>query len=508
MRQLFHICDHEGELMRVSRWMIIISILNCMIISQAQDWTVWLYHPDDGLLLHLDNSGDILETRSIAQDEGYQRPHTIVFSDDQTLMATLTQSDNSFRQRLTLIEVDSRESLFVYDLPTPNNITLNRDDKLFLSENAFSPDSRQLAFVSFLGGIGWTIHIVDIQNSEISHSLAYNHPQVMAQPYLSSADIPQVAVFQDDMLSFYISNLAGNPSPQGHSYAWFLIADIVSETIAFPNANYDTLATGEAIYPLPNKRFSSDNPPIDPTRLQHNVIYVYQTGEQSRYPSFVRPKLDLLRTWFIQSGERILIEAWEDEIRTRWLIYDRNGTEIRNLPKAGYDISPTPDGFLYLTELDEKVILVNVDTRILESAGETVWVDEGTWQIVSVTASLSNNLLPFAQLEKAETPPPLTTDGSPTPFPTPLPLVYVGHEMQIQVADDGYINLRDAPSTDGNVEALLENGIYVDIIEGPIDTGIYTWWKVGLSGREGWLVEEVNDTQILIPRRPIIEESD
>jgi|GEM_PF-2417051 len=481
--------------------LLLLTLIILPSIAHAQDWTTWLYHPDDGLLLHLDNDGDILETRSIPTDDGYQRPHTIVFSHDQSLMATVAQGEESFRQRLTLYDVAEKTVILVYDLPLLDDTVLNADDQLILSENAFSTDNRRLTFVTVTGGVGWTIYVVDTASGDVTHTLPHDHPQVLLQPYLSAGDIPQIATLQDDMLGFYVTNRDGNPAPQGHSYAWFLIADLVSETIAFPNANHDVLANGEAVYPLPNRQFPSENETIPVSRLQHNVVYVYQTGEQIRYPSISRPELDLLQAWFIQGGERILVEAYEDDIRTRWLVYDRSGQEVRNLPQAGYDITATEDGFLYLTELNEKAILVHVNSRTFDTAGDTVWVDDGNWQIVGVTSSVSADLLPFAQLDDVETPPPFASDTAPTPFPTPLPLVYIGREMQIQVVEDGYINLRDEPSTNADVQALLENGIYVDVLDGPVEAGAYVWWKVGLSGREGWLVEEVDGTQILIPRR-------
>lgn len=488
--------------MQMWRGLITIIILVFSTISHAQDWTVWLYHDEDGLLLHLDADGDVLDTRIVPTDDGYNIPDTIVFSHDQMLMATVATADTSFRQRLTLYQVDTEEAIFVYDLPLIDNTPFNVDDRLILSDHAFSPDDDLLVFVSFIGGIGWTIHIADTTTGDITQTLTFDHPQVGQQPYLHSADIPQIVRLQDDILHFYIDNVAGNPSPQGHSYAWFLIAEQLRETIAFPNANYDTLSTGEAVYPLPNIHFASDNEDIPRTQSHHNVVYVYQAAADHRFPSIARPELDLLQAWFIQGGERILLEAWEDEIRTRWLIYDRNGNEVRNMPKAGYDITVTHDGFLYMTELNEKAVLVNVISRTFETAGDAVWVDEGNWQILSTTVALSGDLLPFAQLANSETPPPHDPELQPTAFPTPLPLVYIGREMQIQVEDDGYINLRAEPTTDGDVEALLENGLYIDIIDGPVETGVYTWWKVRLSGREGWLVEEIEGTQILISRKP------
>ena len=490
--------------MNITRWFVIVALFYASLVTDAQDWTVWLYHVDEGLLLHLTDEGTVIDTQSIPTDNGYKMPHTVVFSHNQLLMAIVSLAKDSFHQRLTVYDVVTKDVIFRYGLPPLDAMPFNADDHLILSADAFSQDDTQLGFVSFIAGVGWTIHIVDIATGDISYTLPFHHPQVLQQPYLKSSDIPQIAIFQDNMLGFYISNLDGNPSPRGHSYAWFLIPNQVHETIAFPNAYHDVLATGEAIVPFHDKRFPSDNKTIPKIRPHHNLIYVYQAGDETRYPSIARPELDLIQTWFIQGGERILIEAWEDEIRSRWLIYDRNGREIRNMPMAGTDVTATEDGFLYLTELNDKAVLVHVNTRTFETAGNTLWVDEGNWQIVSVTSALSNNLLPFAQLENAETPPPfITGERQPTPIPTPLPLVYVGREMQIQAFDDGYINLRDTPSTGGEVLLLLENGLYVDIVEGPIESGIYTWWKISLSGREGWLVEEVEETQVLIPRKPL-----
>lgn len=475
----------------------------------AQEWTVWLYQTQDNLLLHLSNTGDVLDTRIIPVDEGYANPHTLVFSPDLSLMVTVAQGEASFKQRLTLYTAGTDDVRYIYDLPPLNNASFNADDQIFISERGFTSDSTQFAFVSFIGGLGWTIHVLDTVSGEIINTLPYNHSQVIKQPYLHSASIPQIQMFEDDSIGFLIRNEDNNPSPQGHSYAWFLIADQLRETIAFPNRYNDHLAeTGETIIPLPDRQFPSDNPHLPRSRLQHNVVKVHFAGEQIRYATISRPALDLLDAWFIQGGERILIEAWEDEIRTRWLIYDRNGNEVRNLPSAGYDLTASPDGFLYLTELNDKTILVHVNTRQFETAGDTVWVDDGEWQIAGVTFTVGDDLLPFAQLEAEETPPPYVTldNALPTPLPTPPRLVQIGREMQIQVLEDGYINLRDEPSTDGEVQALLENGLYVDIIEGPVESGIYTWWKVRLSGREGWLVEEVNGVQVLISRKPVEED--
>ncbi len=173
------------------RYLIITAILYLTLAINAQDWTVWLYHAEDGLLLHLDADGAVLATRTAPIDAGYMMPHQVVFSHNQQLMATLTHAENAFRQRLTLYQVDDETVIFTFDLPDLDDMPLNADDNLVLSQDAFSQNDEQFAFVSFIAGVGWTIHIVDTATGDMTTTLPYDDPQVIQQPYLKSSDIPK-----------------------------------------------------------------------------------------------------------------------------------------------------------------------------------------------------------------------------------------------------------------------------------------------------------------------------
>jgi hypothetical protein len=53
------------------------------------------------------------------------------------------------------------------------------------------------------------------------------------------------------------------------------------------------------------------------------------------------------------------------------------------------------------------------------------------------------------------------------------------------------LNMRSNAGTNAAVLAQLHTGDYITILDGPVDSNGYTWWKVSsyMDGREGWVVE-------------------
>ena len=66
----------------------------------------------------------------------------------------------------------------------------------------------------------------------------------------------------------------------------------------------------------------------------------------------------------------------------------------------------------------------------------------------------------------------------------------VGDAYIITKAGDK-LNVRDQASLKGKVLTQLSKGTYVEILDGPVQAGGYTWWKVKVfdDGTEGWAVE-------------------
>lgn len=51
------------------------------------------------------------------------------------------------------------------------------------------------------------------------------------------------------------------------------------------------------------------------------------------------------------------------------------------------------------------------------------------------------------------------------------------------------LNLRAGPGVDYEAVALLEEGAIFFVLDGPACSGEFTWFRVRIRGREGWLAE-------------------
>jgi uncharacterized protein YgiM (DUF1202 family) len=108
--------------------------------------------------------------------------------------------------------------------------------------------------------------------------------------------------------------------------------------------------------------------------------------------------------------------------------------------------------------------------------------------------ALSNTPVPVA----AETP----TEGPTATFtvtPVPGTALAVGQPARV-VAPDG-LNMRDQPSSSGQLLLLLSANQRVTVVEGPTDAEGFRWWKVDdASGNVGWVAESDGETEWLSPR--------
>jgi hypothetical protein len=85
-------------------------------------------------------------------------------------------------------------------------------------------------------------------------------------------------------------------------------------------------------------------------------------------------------------------------------------------------------------------------------------------------------------------------DATPTPPPTPTtplpPPNVVGVNGWVQVTSNG-LNVRESPSPSGRRVAVIPGGTKARVLEGPVDAGGFTWWRIeGFDpknpSRSGW----------------------
>jgi uncharacterized protein YgiM (DUF1202 family) len=106
-----------------------------------------------------------------------------------------------------------------------------------------------------------------------------------------------------------------------------------------------------------------------------------------------------------------------------------------------------------------------------------------------------------------QTPIPEVAADTPTAAPTatftvtPIPgsALAVGQPARV-VAPDG-LNMRDQPSSAGQLLLLLPSNQRVTVMEGPTDAEGFRWWRVDDGeGNVGWVAESDGETEWLSPR--------
>jgi hypothetical protein len=468
----------------------ILILLIAAVANQAQSrWSLWVYQAETGQLLRVDNNGSVTTTVEMRQPA----PQSLVISPAGDRAAYLSNP-----QQIILRNLDTGEILAEIGL-SDIGIAHNQDDRLILSDVAFSSDNQTFIYSEYLGGFGWQIQVYEIASASIIATLPSNGELVNNFAALHGGVQPKIISIQGDRISFS----ADIRQPVAvNTYHWFYRGNILSETVAAPSMNALSFPwSGEIILPLWDWRSQASNEAFRHDYQQNNSLQAY-TQFAGRFPVIYTPDLNIERVWFIQGGERLLLQVFEDELHSYWLIMERNGSELRRLPVAGSDVTGTPDGFIYTTPVEQQTAVVLVNTRTLANAGETLWIQPNRWRIVWAGSNQPNGTLTsFVPLATSYQDPSGIPDIAATPTLAPAynTLRYVGMEIQVFVPEEGYLNLRDAPSTTGNVLTLLESGSRGRIVGGSVEAEGFIWWEIEVNGRRGWVVESLPASVALIP---------
>lgn len=93
-----------------------------------------------------------------------------------------------------------------------------------------------------------------------------------------------------------------------------------------------------------------------------------------------------------------------------------------------------------------------------------------------------------------------TPSGSASNGQRGCPALAVGCVAVARTPDDRPLTLRTQANASAFSDTQVPSGTEVTLIEGPTLNGGFRWWKVELpSGTQGWLVERVSLTRVLIP---------
>ncbi len=473
---------------------LIFLLLNLFASSAQASWSIWVYEHESGQLLRVDNNGQVISAQNIPALADNLYPAELIPSPDGSKLA-YTLPDNQQIQVIDLATGAVIANIGLSDI----GIAHNQDDSLYLSDVAFSVDGNHLVYVEILGGFGWQIHVYDFQSQAIVQSLTFGDEASQHYVALHGGIHPIISHISGDRVTFIVDV---DFPVRVHSYHWFHQANILSETVAAPGLIATSFPyNSEIITALYDYRFPAENEDFRYRWQQVNTLHAY-TFESGRFPIFFDPALNFERIWFVQGGERLLAEAYVDEIVNVRVLLGRDGNEIRRYPAVGERAVGTPDGFVYATDIDNQTAVVTVDSRNTDNAGTTLWVQPGNWQIIWAGSNQPLTTLPERiQLAQSIQDPTGIVDryATPTVAPPVPPFRQVGMPIQIYVPEEGYLNLRDNPTTTSNIITLLESGTRGVISGGPVEADGFIWWEVSMSGRIGWVVEELPDSLALIP---------
>lgn len=477
------------------------------LVAQG-DWAAWVYQPESGQLLRVGSQGTVVSSQRIIAPTGHALPQNLVFANDGQQVAYITESETGFVQQLHVLNLETSTQFPTLQISVPDT-ALRRDDYFVLTKAAFSLDGAYLVYTRMVGGVGWAIDVLEIATGTVLFTLSNTDEIARQYSPLHPGRVPIVQSVRGDAITFTIAT--GLPITQ-RSYTWFYSSGILSETVAAPALQAAAFApTGDIVNPLPDWRFPAEMEIFNYSYQQVNSLHVYEMAQQARYPFYTATDLNLQRVWFVQNGEAIVGEAEIDEIQRVWVVIGRDGAEVRRLPVAGQDVTGTPDGFVYVTPAgEESTALVYVNTRTLANAGETVWAERGVWRVFWAGSMTVTDYRAWARLaEPIQDPSGVPSiQATPTVLPPFEPLRTIGMPIQIYTEEDEYLNLRDAPSKDGTVLALLESGTQAIITDGPVDADGYRWWQIRVGNRTGWVVEMLPDVLTLIPRQFIPEKTE
>lgn len=471
--------------------LLTILTLGLFVTSAQASWSVWVYQEATGQLIRVNNGAEVIG--AIALQINDDDPQQMVISPDGSQLAYTLNDSQSIR----VLNLNENSLVANIDL-TDIGVVHNQDDWLYLSDVAFDAEGTHLVYTEMLGGLAWQIHVYDLANESIIHTLRHNDENAYHYRALHGGILPIVRGIAGDRVTFSVDM----DYPVGiHSYHWFYTGDVLSETVAIHSDDSTFFPyTDDIVTTVHDYRFPTKNEDFRRAYNQRNALHAY-SFEMGRFPIFFEPDLSFEHLWFVQGGERILAQAYFDEIRDVWLLIERDGSEIRRYPVAGEHVTSTPDGFVYTTPVNDETAIVTVDTRT-ESAGNTLWLQSGDWEILWAGSNQpESDFREWVSFEQAIEDPTGIVDryATPTAAPPQRPFREVGMAIQIFVLDDGFLNLRDAPTVNSNVITLLESGSRGRIIGGPVEAEGFIWWEISVSTRTGWVVEELTDSIALIP---------
>ncbi|MCB9451156.1 MAG: SH3 domain-containing protein [Anaerolineaceae bacterium] len=203
-------------------------------------------------------------------------------------------------------------------------------------------------------------------------------------------------------------------------------------------------------------------------------------------------------------GEAAILENDPTDLSGQYMAFSPDGSVLA-VSTVVSDAEGKSDFTLELWDVRQETVIGQLDVRsiiyknLAFSADGTLLA--GIYPYVPYNTVLFGVGAPVTNLDKLLTPTPTITPIPPTPVPTEPPVLHIGGTALIQTTGGDPLNMRGGPGRSFDIVARLPAGVTVTILDGPREADGYRWWQIRTTNAvEGWVVDEVDDLQTLLPQ--------
>lgn len=512
------------------RWWIIGLVMLVVLPTQAQTelWSAWVYDNGSGRAAYIAATGAvqhdlILPVLAEFDAATVRYSNGLAVSPDGSRLAYRVSGLNTAGLPLSAVliyDTSTQQSIAAYQPPlVPLDDTFSFVD----SVSAFNESGSAVAYSFIASATGsvpdqWGVVVLDVLTGNVLFELSNLSPAVQAQLGTdATAFLPIVQAYEGAavQLTLFPYELQGGGIYT--SYQWDVLTGRIFTTAQYPALVVDHLpATNETLLPifderLPNRLGESGGLAL----AQNNALQVWTADIGGRIPFFGSSDFDIRTASFIENGERVVFSAFDlaNNSGTFWRIAERNGTvfTIPTISAVDNRVLGTPNGFTYMTDASPAQLIeartrtdgveqVALWTATPDFRPRLVWVSPPTVSqaVLPDWVQLAEPIFPDIPLvaqavspEEIATLDPITTSGG---------VLTVNNVALVNTTEGDRLNMRESPGLSGQIIARVEHRSRVILLEGPRPLDGFIWWRIRLStGLEGWVVQEADGVETLIP---------
>lgn len=377
--------------------------------QEEPPWTAWLYNRDTGQIILVDEAGTVIRDIQLPLAQAFNAygPSIVVSpSGTHVLFSASDTTASALNAQLFVYDMRIESLVAAYPL-APDTLATNL--QMNASAAIFDEESSRVALGIYMAGAAtgapvWHIVILNYRLGEpVATLVASDAPPALN---IQGEVVPLIQRHDDGQVSFIAVPYNTPYRTEYPAYTWTIDTGAVEQDIRYISAGTHILpATGEAILPLYDDRLPAAQLPRDTISRLVNTLHVVD-ADGRRYPFYNETEDTIIRAYFIQNGERVLVQAYDDvTYLSTWRVLERDGSAAMEaiVPDSARRIYATPDGFAY-TIHDAATALIHVATRADAPQVRTVWTGpEGRqvelYHVAYMPSELDAEvLIPWAQL--------------------------------------------------------------------------------------------------------------